>query len=135
MAERCRWYFYNGRVPVPVTLPDGRVFSVRPRGHVYTELDSIRKYGDKFRPCAPPENAGSILTLLAIKPELPPSQEALKASAGPLATSIVELGLSVGGSPVPEPPSAIAEDASVADSPKGSRIRRSTAVASPESEA
>jgi hypothetical protein len=99
------------------------VFSVRPRGHVYTDRDSVRKYGEKFRPCAPPENADSILKLLAIEPEPPPSQEALKASAGPIAMSVVELGKSVGGRPVPEPPAAVA-DAAPEATPKVSRIRR-----------
>lgn len=133
MAERSRWYFYNGRVPVPVALPDGRVFSVRPRGHVYTDRDSVRKYGEKFRPCAPPESAADILRLLSIKPEPPPSEEALKASAGPIAMSVVELGKTVSGRPVAEPPAAVAEDAA-AEATKGARIRRRTAVASSDTE-
>ena len=118
---RSRWYFYNGRVPVPVRLPDGRVFAVRPRGHVFTSKDSVRKYGAKFRPCANPENADALLEMLSLPVEAPPSKDALKESAGPVASSVVELGRATMSKPAPEP---TAEKETKASVRKISRKRR-----------
>lgn len=112
MSNRNRWYFYNGRVPVPVRLLDGRVYAVRPRGHVYTTADGVRKYGNKFRPCGAPANAEEILKMLSIETEKPPTLAQLKESAtSPISRTVVELGRAVKGSPPPEPP----KPASVAD--------------------
>jgi hypothetical protein len=85
MSERSRWYFYNGRVPVPVATPDGLVVSVRPRGHVYTDAHSVRKYGDKFRPCAPPSGAAGESP--APVPDPPPAEPL----GGPLSAVVTEL--------------------------------------------
>lgn len=127
MSNRNRWYFYSGRIPVPVALPDGRVYAVRPRGYVYTDISGVRKYGSKFRPCAPPSDADSILKMLSIKVDAPPSIESLKeTAAGPLATTVIELGRAAKGSPAPEPPMAAAKKDSPSSVKRVSRNRRST---------
>ena len=77
------WYFYNGRVPVPVKLPDGRIYSVRPRGYLFTDATSIRKYGAKFVACATPQNASEILSLLGLPVEAAPTVKALAKSYEP----------------------------------------------------
>jgi hypothetical protein len=121
-VSRSRWYFYNGRVPVPVKLTDGRIYAVRPRGYVFTDADGIRKYGNKFRPCARPDDADSILSMLDIETDHPP--KVFENSSSPLAESVTELGKAANGRSAPEPPAAPGKAESAPPKKTASRKRR-----------
>jgi hypothetical protein len=104
MSQRLRWFFYSGHVAIPVKLADGRIYSVRPRGHVYT-TDALAAKANNLSVCAPPKNAAEILASLAIKPQ----QAEAKPSSGNFAAVVQELGKSTADAPVPEPPREVAK--------------------------
>ena len=49
-----QWYFYNGRIPVPVRVEGGGTVAVRPRSKVFAAPDAVERYGSSFRRCARP---------------------------------------------------------------------------------
>lgn len=103
MAQRLRWFFYNGKVPIPVKLADGRSFSVRPRGYVYT-TDELASKSNNLKASAAPKNGDEILKSLAIKPD----DTVAVPKPGIFAERTMELGVQTHAAPVPEPPKEVA---------------------------
>ena len=114
------WYFYNGRVPVPVRRVDGVVVSVSPRGYVEANPQDVRKFGSKMRRCAPPKEEVERAALVPHTVIEPPK------SSSPMSMSIKEKGIT---SDPARPPSKSADKdvEKVASPPKKRRSRsRST---------
>lgn len=81
------WFFYNGRVPVPVKRVDGVVVSVPPRGHVEARADDVRKFGSSMRRCAPPQKEVERARLT------PPTEIALPTKPSAFSEAISEKGV------------------------------------------
>lgn len=111
------WYFYNGRVPVPVKSVDGVVVSVPPRGHVEASPNDVRKYGSRMRRCAPPAGAAD-----AAKPE--PTVVAPPKKVSPLAAAVKEKGVTSDPARAPKK-REVAEEQSAAPK-RRSRSRKKT---------
>lgn len=93
------WYFYNGRVPVPVRRVDGVVVSVSPRGYVEANPQDVRKFGSKMRRCAPPKEEVERAALV------PPTVIEPPKSSSPLSMAIKEKGVTSDPGTPPSKPS------------------------------
>jgi hypothetical protein len=121
------WYFYSGRVPVPVKRTDGIVISVAPRGYVETDPKHVRKFGAKMRRCAAPriEIEKAALT--------PPTTIAPPTKSSPLSSTVTERGVTRDPGTPPKPMVAV-EDKKSEDAPVEAPKRRSRSRKKPKSE-
>jgi hypothetical protein len=115
------WYFYNGRVPVPVKRVDGVVVSVTPRGYVEAKPQDVRKFGSKMRRCAAPKEEVEKASLT------PPTEVATPTKPSPLSEAIKEKGVTRDPKTPPKPKAETVQEDAAEEKPKRrSRSRKKT---------
>lgn len=83
-----RWYFNQGRVPVPVHIGGGRQYAVRPRGYVFIDPQDAPP---QLIQSGKPKNADGILAHLKVVVEPVATMADMTQSVSRFAATVTEI--------------------------------------------